>query len=549
MDVDYSVVGENGKSLSYTDFTTGQIRLNPSPLLGDKLDYSEALDVEIGFSLHEASHSQESRSRWGALLKKERNRVNGQWRENEIPAFSPMRVAAYLWNVVEDVRIEAVTSRHWPGFAPYFGAVLDWMWTEMSEHHGLPVEYGPDVAGKLKTVFLSCRYPAQAARLPAEMQPEVSWWTAWQHDYLADRVDTKETIQRGLDHLGEDPATAFEMAKIGADEKKERERGERIRAQIDRLMREGIAGTYGVCVTHDGDVVALDAETAEEVRKLIREGLVEHEVIIKAVGARNPPLRVRRPEETPESRRAYIGKPNAESAALRTALVFRNSAPQHDIKLLKSGTLDDEELYRWGMGDDRVFSERVIEAKPDVFMGLLVDCSGSMAGSKLQTAQRLAQLLAWALYDQEGVETRVWAHTGDLDDDSAAEIYDVWKRGDPLSRLGLLGTLENGDNYDSHAVSYCAMKIMEMPQPQRLLIVLSDGKPAGLNYGGQPAANHVRQVVRWAASRGVQVLQVAVDPYGLRPEDQEAMYPGSWIPFRDTASLPRQLASVMARLI
>lgn len=572
MDVQWARVDETAivRSMSFSDLRGGKMHLNPCPITDGRLDHGAALDVCVGFGMHEASHSQESRDRYEVLIRREpmpkvtmeeivdRKRAirdektvfsaeTGQ-PMREVPAFEPMRIAAYLWNVVEDVRIEQVTSGHWPGFAPYFDAVLDYMWSDMREHHELPVEYGPDVAGKLKTVFLSCRYPAQAALLPAPMQPEVGWWTAWQHDYLSDRVDTAATIQRALDHLAEDKATKKELDQMASEEAKERERGEKMRAQIERLIREGVEGAYGVCITSDGEVIPLDAKTADAVDKLVREGLIEHKTIIKAVGCSNPPIRVRKPEETAESKRAYVGRPNAQSAALRAALVFRNSAPQHDVKLLKSGELDDEELYRWGMGDYRVFSERVVEAKPDVFMGLLCDISGSMRGQKLQTTQRLAQLLTWAVHDQEGIQTQVWAHTADVDD-TASEVYRIWERGDPLSRLGLISTLPHMNNADGFAIGEVVRQMMDVDQPERVLIVLADGQPSAHGYGGQPAFNHIRSVVRWAATRNVRVIQVAIDDY-LEMDDQIAMFSAeNVIPYESDAALPRQLTQLMSRYL
>lgn len=556
------------RSMSYTDMRGGSIHVNPLPITSGALSHDAALDVCVGFGMHEASHSQESRDRFEALLTRhpitgrkeieqaQKNpstffdRKTGQPLGPEVPAFRPMRIASYLWNVVEDVRIEQVTSSHWPGFEPYFGAVLDYMWQDVLDH-GLPEAYGPEISDKLRIVFLACRYPDRAATLPDPIiASEVEWWKGWQADYLSGRADVKATIQSALDHLGEDPATKKQLDEMAAQEKAEQERGEKIRAQLERLMREGVEGAYGVCITHDGEVVPLDAETADEVNKLIREELVEHQTVIRTVGGRSPPIHVRKPEETAESRRAYVGKPNADSARLRTALVFRNSAPQYDLKLLKSGQIDDEELHRWGMGDYRVFSERIIEAKPDVFMGLLVDLSGSMSGQKLRIAQNLAQLFVWAVHDQGGIETRVWGHTGDLDEDNASEVFRLWEKGDPLSRLGLIQTLEHSNNYDGHAIGHVAKQMQDEEAPQKILIVLSDGLPSGGGYGGQPAANHVRATCRWAESRGVKVFQIAIDPYGVRPEDQAAMFGESnWIGFKDVASLPRQLTSLMSRYL
>jgi hypothetical protein len=532
----------SARSSSYTDMRNGHIRLNPLPILDGRLDHGRALDVCIGFGCHEASHSQESRDRYEYLLKKDET-------GKEVPAFEPMRIAAYLWNVVEDVRIERVTSADWPGFEPYFDAVLLYMWDELRLHHDLPTTYGPDVAGKLKTVFLACRYPHESITLPTEMQAEVRWWRDWQADYLSDKVDTPTTIRRGLDHLAEDEQTAQELAEMAQAERDERAAGEKIRAQIERLMREGVEGAYGVCIDQNGEVTPLDAETASEVDRLVREGLIEHKTIITTSGASSPTIRVRKPEATSQSARAYIGKPDPTVHAMRTALVFRNSAPQHDVKLLKSGAMDDGELYRWGMGDFRVFTERVIESKPDVFMGLLVDLSGSMWGRGLHIAQQLAQVFVHAVHDQEGIETAVWGHTGD-DTPNVSDVYRIWERGDPLNRLGLISTLPHMNNYDGAAISIVVKEMLKAEQPEKVLLVLADGLPAGAGYGGQPAANHVRAVTRWALRQGVRVIQIAIDPDGLEIEDQNAMFGAeNVVPFKDVASLPRQMTAIMERYL
>lgn len=556
LDVDWAAVveGDDGlKGMSYTDFGKGHIRLNPVPVLSRD---PEALDICAGFGLHEASHSQESRDRYKFLVKRVPH-PNGKsdW---EVPAFSPIRVAAYLWNLVEDVRIEEATSRRWPGFRPYFRKLLDWIWRELQRDPEV-VWDDQDVipetlAGRLRIAFLTCRLPDRTpSTWTGDLAVERDWWKAWQHDYLTDAVDTPTTIQRALDHLAESEPVAKEMAEQAAAEKKEREAGERLRAQIERLIREGVTGAYGVCVSEDGEVTPLTADAAAEVRQLAKEGLVEVRPVIPE-GAGLVPVRVRKPTETADSRRAYIGRPDAEVEALRAALVFRPSVPRHDEKLLRSGVIDDEELWRWGAGDNRVFSQHVVEAKPEVLVGILVDISGSMYGGKLRTAQRLAQVATWAVHDQEGMTTKVWAHTGDLDSDSAAEVYRIWEPGDPLSRLGLINELEHGDNYDHLAIAYCVSQMEYEPQPQKVLILLSDGLPAGngsggQSYGGAPARRMVRSVTRWALSRGVQVCQIAID-HDLRPREQAEMYgDGNWIPFTTTADLAKQLAAMLARYL
>lgn len=555
MSVEWAAVNENGKSVSATDFAGGRVVINPLPITEQKVTTATALDVCTGFAMHEAGHGKHSRDRFKYLIKEETISVPGQTGSatrtitKEVPAFRPMRIAVYLWNVIEDVRIEAATSKNWPGFAPYFDAVLDYMWASMDRSAVDPKIDNASLINRLRTVYTACRYPGQMHTLDPDEATEAAWWVDWQADYLTDRVDTPTTIQRGLDRLAQDEQCKKFMDQMTKQEKKEEAAGEKLRAQIDRLMREGIEGTYGFCITEDGDVVPLDAETSETVQKLVREGLIEQRPTVFANGASNPPNFIRKPEETGQSRRSYIGKPNAESAALRSALVFRSSAPQFDIKLLRQGVLDDEELYRWGMGDYRVYSERVIEAKPDVFMGLLVDMSGSMSGRKLKTAQKLAQLFVWALHDQEGIETRVWGHTGDGSDGASVDIFRLWEVGDPMSRLGLIETLPHSNNYDGHAISYVVKQVMDQPHPQKVVIVLSDGLPSGQGYGGERGMRHMREVCQWASHNGVNVIQIAIDD-GIDPADQSRMFgEGNWIEYKNNALLPKQLARLMSKYI
>jgi hypothetical protein len=553
---------EEGKSISFTDFKNGRIAINPLPILSG-MDLGEAIDIEAGFGLHEASHAEESRDRYKDLVKPNPDGRIMSRSVYDVPAFEPFALAIWLWNLVEDVRIEDCTMRKWPGTAPYFRKVLDWMWDRAT---GVAVQITDYLSSKIedrmKVVFTACRFPekidgmtyevgklikrTERVATNADIMAEVEWWQAWQADYLDDRATVAETIQRGLDHLAEDAKTKQEMDGMAEKEAEERRAGEKVRAQLERLLRDGIGDTP-VCITADGEIVPLDPGMAEKVDRLIREQLESRKPLFTDNDNRCDEVRVTKPEETADSRRSYIGKPSPLVEALRSALVFRQAKPQWDLKLQKSGHLDDEELWRLSTDDVRVFSERVIEERADVALGLLVDMSGSMAGPHLRTAQRLAQTFLWAVHDDDGVEPRVWGHTGDLDS-LGSDIFRLWEPGDPMERLGLINELESGDNYDGFAIAYCVERLKDLPQPQKALIVLSDGYPAGASYGGLAAQQHMRHICDWAERQGVNVFQIAID-HGIRAEDQERMFgPGRWLGYSTDARLPKDLGRLLARL-
>jgi hypothetical protein len=546
MQVEWAAVGQDDRghplSQSYTDFRGARIAVNPLPVLENALDPGDQVDVCVFQALHEAGHSQHTRDLWFSTLLDTSS-------EEEKPRFEPLRVAAWLLNIAEDTRSEGLTVKEWPGFAGYFDRGLDWLWDEhqrgtegqeaaRSEHSALK--------DRMRLAFRGARFPERSAsETPAEAE-EAAWWTKWQADYSAGALSPSGAVRRGLDRLAEDPAAEREMAEMTIRDAEDRKQAETMRQMLERLLAEGVDGVAKACAEVGG--LPLDDEEREAVRRLLDEGLENINPVIKARGSKQPAIRLRRPMETLESKRAFVGRPDPMVEAMRAALVFRPERPRFDVKLQRRGEMDDEELWRFGVGDDRLFTERVVEARPDTALGLLVDVSGSMRGKKLQTAQRLAQILLAAASDAEGVTPYVWAHTGDsYEHGEGADVFTIWEPGDPATRLGLIGTLDNGNNYDGAAIEVCVSQLRKAEQAQRVLMVISDGLPAGQNYGGAEAHAHVRQVCRWAESVGVDVISIAVDG-ALGEAAQAAMYP-SWLPYTSDRQLPRDLTKVLSRYV
>jgi hypothetical protein len=549
MEVDWAAVGSDDAghplSQSYTDFRGGRMALNPLPILDGKLDAATQVDVSIGQALHEASHSVHLRDIWYSTLLRPRDTIrDGAIGPAELPVFEPMRLAVWLLNVAADAHDEGATAAEWPGFAGYFEVLLDWLWGEVDR--GATMAEESALGDALRTAFMGVRFHGRSPATTPQEAAEQDWWRGWADDYATGRLSPSETVRDGLDRLRQNPAVASEMAEMTIKDAEERKAGEDLRRLIERLAEEGVAGLRA-CSGLLAEQSLLDEAESETVRRLVAEHLEDVPVIVPHRGSKAPRISLRRPLEDVESRQEYVGRPSASVEAMRAALVFRPARPQHDQKLRRSGEMDDEELWRVGTGDFRVFTERVVEARPDTALGMLVDISGSMAGRKLDNAQRLAQTLLLAAMDSEGVTPYVWAHTGDLEDGASAEVYTIFEPGDPATRLGLLGSLDNGDNYDSFAEQVVIDRLRQMDQEQKVLIVLNDGAPAGQGYGGPAAHRHVRETVRWGQSVGVTVISIAVDG-GLSAAEQATMY-DQWVPYHDDRQVARDLTAILSRLV
>lgn len=540
--------------VSYTDFRNKRLVVSPKPFL-DGLPDGEAADIVSMFTMHEASHAKYTK----ALAK-----------DLETNPIEPVAVASMVMNVMEDERIERLTMREYPGFAEYFPKGLDYMWKNGAKP---PEAYGPDLTSKLNAMIGFVRWPQHFD--DAKWNPEKAWWRAWFADYNEERVDHRTAIERALAHLrmptpeeqsggkskpdpksenGEQGEAGAELDKIAEDEEEMRKAGQAISDMIRKFLKEHGDKLKEFCThrDHDGKNESLDSNTAEHVKQLVEEQIENQKPPITMDGLRAPKMIITKPKETNESKRYWKGDRDPLVTKYRNAIVLRPAKPLQNIKLQKSGRIDPENLWRWATDDWRVFAKKEIAERPAARIYLLIDMSGSMNGHKLESAQQIARLFLMALNSVDGVHTKVFGHTGDLDSSSSSEVYRLWEKGDPMSRLGLILSKQHGDNYDGYAISWVAEQLAKDSQPneQKILIVLSDGYPAGEGYGGHEAQDHIRKVVDVNRRRDLRILQIAIDQV-MREADQKRMF-NEFIPFKPGDRLdeiPKRLSKFLIKVL
>ena len=117
-------------------------------------------------------------------------------------------------------------------------------------------------------------------------------------------------------------------------------------------------------------------------------------------------------------------------------------------------------------GDPRMLIAREVRVTTDLFIGVMVDCSGSMYGQNMEKARAFGVLLAEAARGLPGVDLRLFGFTDRV-------IYDA---GD--ARSPAVASLEaNGGNNDAAALAHVAGIAKRSRRRAKLLVMISDGLP------------------------------------------------------------------------
>jgi cobalamin biosynthesis protein CobT len=448
----------------------------------------------------------------------------------------------------------------------------EYLWNKVVSKNS-PSKWGPKLEDKLNAVISICKWPTQfepKARKDGKLNAEYEWFRDWLNQYLTGKLSARDAMLRAIAHLEEDPDTKREMDKVRSDEgelegllRDERLFGEGVRRALEKMRGKGVAEP---CPAPHGEA-KLDHETEEEIERLVREEYTRDKLpgyaeMTSGIAKGAPSVAIQRPEtnEVPPLR------PNPLVNRMKHAFRFRKARPMYSNRLLRSGNMDEEELWRTLGNDLRVFEQRVIEEDPETQVTLLVDASGSMSGPKIETATMLASVLLECLKDMKGVRVRVRAHTSENGTDYTVDssgrrsakgggvlhIYRIWEPGDEVRRINLMPELPMTANYDGFAIAWCAEEMLKESRPgeDMVMIVIADGLPAGgsgFYYHGEDAIRHVRKIVDEYKRKNVHIIQLAIDP-SVGPFAQEKMFGDSFIPYKDDNSLPRQMTEFLIRL-
>ena len=214
-------------------------------------------------------------------------------------------------------------------------------------------------------------------------------------------------------------------------------------------------------------------------------------------------------------------------------------------------TIIPNDAYR---PDQRYFASRKLpQDLPDMAVSVLVDHSGSMNGTRIETAMK-ASLLLHSFCTGLNIPVAVAGHNAvnggggvnymiyaDFEQISGKDRYRASKMAASITRMKA-----NHCNRDGLALKIAEELLSRRPEQVKLLMIVSDGRPNHDGYGGEEAAKDIQGILRKAKQKGIEVIACAI---GDDKDNIKAIYGDSFVDISDLGRLPKTLVSIVKKRI
>ena len=237
---------------------------------------------------------------------------------------------------------------------------------------------------------------------------------------------------------------------------------------------------------------------------------------------------------------------NATRLSKRLARLLRVFSRTQYVYGQKKGKLHNKNLYRVALNihghSERVFKKKVMSDVLDTAVTVLLDCSGSMAGERMRQGGKALMLLSELLYSAR-IDNELLGFTdiGDLVNfifKPFGAPYDKTKISEGLTRA----TDMMSQNADGDSILWAVSRLIRRPERRKLLIVLSDGSPAG-GQGGD-IDKFTRDVGKDVESSGT----IEICGIGILDRNVKRIYNDHYV-IKDVNELEDALLNVIKRKV
>lgn len=241
-------------------------------------------------------------------------------------------------------------------------------------------------------------------------------------------------------------------------------------------------------------------------------------------------------------------------ATLANQLTFDTFGKENVLKGLRHGLLDASKIVEASRGVQTVYTTKSEKVVKGGMIALLIDESGSMSHMvsfdkrRIDIAKELGVLFQEAL-KRTKIETLIYGHTADRIGFSGFEPIDkvhqtfikVYKEPGMRDKYSLSNCQAHANNRDGDAIRAVAKRIRRYTNERAYMIVISDGQPAAMDYGGYQDS---RRAVLEVTKLGVIPIGIGIDvDYSM-----DKIY-DHYVNFTDLNNFPREVGKVIRKLL
>lgn len=180
----------------------------------------------------------------------------------------------------------------------------------------------------------------------------------------------------------------------------------------------------------------------------------------------------------------------------------------------------------------------------DIAIAILNDESGSMSGSNRITYARSASIILHDFCIALGIPIAIYGHSEF--DDVELYAYAEFDSIDNKDQYRLMDMSARCGNRDGAALRYVAERLMSRTETIKLLIIVSDGQPAGENYYGTEAEADLRGIKKEYTTKGIQLFAAAI---GSDKPNIQRIYGDGFLDITNLEKLPVNLGKLIIQQI
>jgi len=228
---------------------------------------------------------------------------------------------------------------------------------------------------------------------------------------------------------------------------------------------------------------------------------------------------------------------------------INNILKEREAESVESGFLMGQRFNAKDLSnrDGKYFSRQVVpDGKAEVVFGILIDESGSMSAREKCITARKAAITIEDTLRSLNIPNIIIGHTEKSWGTCELKIYSDFSTNDGKDCFRLADIGAGGGNIDGAAVTYMGERLLKRPEKIKVLIVISDGLPAGSSFYNDNPNVDTKLAIENYRKKNIKVFGAVVDQF----EQVANIYGNDYVfDCRSEGSLEKELVKIIKRFV